>query len=112
MVLRLLLFLTGLLRATEPAPRCETGQETLGKDNHPKSSLSLLLPSSADEQRKKLRFQDKRGRRCHPHLEMGGSALWESAPPSPVMKLGLCLGSMDGKESSSMALKQKSKLEK
>ncbi|XP_013034603.2 carboxypeptidase Z [Anser cygnoides] len=31
MVLRVLLLLTGLLRATEPAPRCETGQETLGQ---------------------------------------------------------------------------------
>ncbi|RMC14387.1 hypothetical protein DUI87_09482 [Hirundo rustica rustica] len=29
MVLRLLLLLAGLLRATKPAPRCETGQETL-----------------------------------------------------------------------------------
>lgn len=35
MVLRLLLLLAGLLRATKPAPRCETGQETLGKANHP-----------------------------------------------------------------------------
>ncbi|XP_010020536.1 PREDICTED: carboxypeptidase Z [Nestor notabilis] len=31
MVLRLLLLLGGLLRATKPAPRCETGQETLGQ---------------------------------------------------------------------------------
>ncbi|CAN8208091.1 unnamed protein product [Coccothraustes coccothraustes] len=31
MVLRLLLLLAGLLRATKPAPRCETGQETLGQ---------------------------------------------------------------------------------
>lgn len=70
MVLRVLLLLTGLLRATEPAPRCETSQETLGKDNHPKSPLSPLFPSTADEQRKRLRLQDKRGS-YHPYLEMG-----------------------------------------
>lgn len=40
MVPSLLLLLTGLFRATEPAPRCETGQETLGKANHPKSPFS------------------------------------------------------------------------
>lgn len=43
MVLRLLLLLGGLLRATEAAPRCETGQETLGKANHLKVLLLLLF---------------------------------------------------------------------
>lgn len=42
----------------------------------------------------------------------GGISSLGICTPSPVMKLGLCLGSMDGKESSSVALKQKSKLEK
>lgn len=51
MVLRLLLLLGGLLRATKPAPRCETGQETLGKANHPKSPPSSLLPSPGDKLR-------------------------------------------------------------
>lgn len=50
MVLRLLLLLFGLLRATKPAPRCETGQETLGKANHPKSPPSLIS-SPGDKER-------------------------------------------------------------
>lgn len=53
MVLRLLLLLSGLLRSTEPAPPCETGQETLGKANLPESPSSLL-PSPGDEQSKGL----------------------------------------------------------
>lgn len=74
MVLRLLLLLGGLLKATEPAPRCETGQETLGKANHPKSPPSSLFPSPGDEQSKGLQLRGEGGRSCPCPLEMRGSA--------------------------------------
>lgn len=72
MVLRLLLLLSGLLRATKPAPHCETGQDTLGKANHPKSSPSSLIPSLGGEQSKGLQLQDEGGGSCHSPLETRG----------------------------------------
>ncbi|XP_067414959.1 carboxypeptidase Z [Emydura macquarii macquarii] len=50
MLLKLLLFLGGLVRVTEPAPRCEPGQETLGQCQTEEKAkcMDITLGSCAD----------------------------------------------------------------
>lgn len=102
MVLRLLFLLGGLLRATEPAPRCETGQETLGKAHRPKSPPSSLLPSLGDEQGKGLQLPGEGGRSCHSPL--GGDQLFGN-----VQAASDETGAVDGKAGGGGALQQKNK---
>lgn len=94
MVLRFLLLLGGLLRATKPAPRCETGQETLGKADNPKSPPSSLLPSPGNKERVPASRRGRQELSLSPREE-GINSL--EICILLVVKLGLCLGSTDGK---------------